>query len=309
MNPSGRVTVIGTLNIDRVWQVPALPRPGETLLAQTTSRQFGGKGANQAVAAARQGARVALVGALGEDAEGRAYREHVASEGIEVAAVARVPGVPTGTAHVYVDRRGENTIVVDPGANAHLTAAIVARAPLNADVVLIQLETALEAAVEALRGAAAARVCSVLNASPTNPAFPWGEHAIEAVVVNEHECRECFGETPEGLWSLSAAARGALLAQRKVQHLVVTRGANPTLHLSAGAPEQVATLRVEPRDTVGAGDTFAGALAAELAAGRHWPLALRYANVAAALSTLASGAQTAIPRRAEVEAAMRQPIS
>lgn len=289
----GRVAVVGTLNVDLVWQVDALPRPGQTVLARRTERQFGGKGANQAVAAARQGARVALVGAVGDDAEGRAYREHLAREGIDADGVAVVGDVATGTAHVYVDARGENLIVVDQGANAHVEVSRLPALLKETDVLLVQLECALPAAVEALRLAAAAGVRTVLNASPVNAAFPWGEVAIDTAIVNEHECAECFGPRP-----------AELLEARKVRHLVVTQGAEPTLHFWAEGAEAVRTLAVQPRDTVGAGDTFAGALAAQLAEGRAWREALRHANVAAALSTLALGAQAAMPTRAAVEAAM-----
>jgi len=301
-NSGGRVTVVGTLNVDHVWQVPVLPRPGETILASVVERQFGGKGANQAVAAARQGARVTLVGAVGDDADGQRYREHLAREGMEVDQIASVPGVATGTAHVYVDPRGENLIVVDRGANARIDAARLERVLAETDVLVVQLECPLAAAVGALRAAQAHGVRVVLNASPTHRDFPWGQHAIDTVIVNEHECRDCFGCGPRELWTLSDAARGALLAQRGVANVVVTQGAEPTLHLAAAGRTSVPTYRVEPRDTVGAGDMFAGALTAERAAGRDWETALWYANVAAALSTLAIGAQAAMPARVEVEA-------
>lgn len=300
----GRVTVVGTLNIDHVWQVPALPRPGETILASAVGRQFGGKGANQAVAAARQGARVTLVGAVGEDPDGERYRAFLAGEGIDVASVARVAGVATGAAHVYVDPKGENLIVVDRGANACLDVAGLARVLPATDVLVVQLECPLEAAVRALQFAVEQGVRSVLNASPTHAAFPWGRQPIDTVIVNEHECRDCFGHGPAELWALPDAARRALLAARGVAHVVITQGAEPTLHLSAAGRHTVPTFRVEPRDTVGAGDMFAGTLAAQLAAKRDWEPALWHANVAAALSTLAIGAQAAMPRRAEVEAAM-----
>ena len=299
---SGRVTVVGSLNIDHIWQVPELPRRGQTLLATAVERQFGGKGANQAVAAARQGAKVALVGAVGNDADGQRYLEHLAREGIAVEAIAIIPNCASGAAHVYVDPRGENLIVVNRGANTQLDSAAVARLLRPADVLLVQLECALGAAVEALRLAGVRRALRVLNASPSAAAFPWGEHAVEVVIVNEHECRECFAHTPAELAKLSPAARRALLAERKLGHLIVTQGAEPTLHITSEGIDSVPTYPVQPRDTVGAGDTFAGALAAELAAGARWPAALWRANVAAALSTLALGAQAAMPRRAEVEA-------
>lgn len=298
--------MVGTLNLDRVWQVVALPRPGQTIIATQTERQFGGKGANQAVAAVRQGATVRLIGAVGDDDEGRGYRDHLRRAGIAVDHVAVIAGVPTGTAHVYVDVNGENLIVVDRGANARLSVAGLDAVLPVTDVMLIQLECALDAAVDALRRSERAGVRSVLNASPTASAFPWGQGAIDTVIVNEHECAESFGQSPAAMWALSESARGKFLQARQVRHLVITQGAAATLHLSAAECHCVPTFPVTPKDTVGAGDTFAGTLAARLAAGAGWAEALEHANVAAGLSTLALGAQAAMPTRAEVEAAIAQ---
>jgi len=307
MNRPPHVVVVGTLNVDHIWQVPVLPHPGQTIIADAVERQFGGKGANQAVAVARQGFPVTLVGAVGNDADGQRYREHLAREGVGIEYVTTVAATATGAAHVYVDPSGENLIVVNRGANAQLDATAVARAVRPGDVLLVQLECALPAAVEALRLAGLQGARCVLNASPANQAFPWGRQAVEAVLVNEHECREIFGYEPGRLERLGRDERVALLADRKVRHLVVTQGAAPTLHLSAAAVERVPTYPVEPRDTVGAGDTFAGALSGGLAAGVDWPTALWRANVAAALSTLGLGAQSAMPRRAEVDAVGPRP--
>lgn len=302
-NP-GRVGVVGTLNVDLVWQVAALPRPGQTVLAHTTERQFGGKGANQAVAAARQGAHVTMLGAVGDDAEGRAYREHLEREGIGVDLLQVVPRVATGTAHVYVEAGGENLIVVDQGANAHLQVRRLAELLPKMDVLLVQLECALPAALEALRLAAGAGVLTVLNASPVNSEFPWGSLPINTVIVNEHECAEVFRLSAEVLVKLTAAQRKEFIGRWRLTHLVVTRGAHTTLHLWEDGIEEVPAHPVVPRDTVGAGDMFAGALAAEIGRGREWSTAISWANVAAALSTLEVGAQAAMPRRDCVEAAI-----
>lgn len=301
---AGRVVVVGTLNVDAIWRVPSLPRPGETVLAESVEQQFGGKGANQAVAAARTGATVTLVGAVGDDAAGRSYREHLVLEGIATDHVAIVAGGRTGAAHVYVDSRGENLIAVDRGANGRVALAALPALLAKADALLVQFECGLAVATAALELAARQRVRGVLNAAPADPAFPWGAQRIDTVIVNEHECRGMLGAEPSEIARLSAAARRDLLHGRGMDHLVVTRGAAPTLHVALEAVEEVPTLRVDPRDTVGAGDTFAGALVAELAAGREWPAALRYANAAAALSTLGVGAQTAMPRRSDVEHAL-----
>jgi ribokinase len=300
-----RVTVVGTLNLDRVWRVPVLPQPGRTIIATATERQFGGKGANQAVAAARLGARVRMIGSVGDDADGEDYRAHLQAEGIDVSLLAVVRAVPTGTAHVYVEPNGENLIVVDRGANAHIPPLEGCREVLaGSDIVLVQLECELSTAVEALRLAAEHRVQTVLNASPSSAQFPWGADAIDVVIVNEHECFECFSQTPAALWAQPDQARIEFLSARKIRNLVITQGAQPTLHLSGLVRYATPTLAVTPRDTVGAGDTFAGALVAQLAAGEAWAVALWRANVAAALSTLSIGAQSAMPRRAALEDAI-----
>lgn len=300
----GRVVVVGTLNVDHVWRVPALPRAGETILADAATREWGGKGANLAVAAARQGARVIMVGALGTDAEGQAYREHLEREGIDTRAVLHATGEPSGTAHVYVDPRGENQIVVNRGANRRLDAAAVAAALESllrpADVLAVGLEIPADAATEALRCGARAGVRTIFNPSPVDRSFAWGAAEIEAVIVNEHECAAWFNHAPAGLIALATAERSALLHRRAVRHVIVTQGGEPTLHISAGGVETVPTYSVEPVDTVGAGDTFAGTLAARLVAGDAWREALQRANVAAALSTLTPGAQTGIPTAAQV---------
>ncbi|MDP3073527.1 MAG: ribokinase [Opitutaceae bacterium] len=306
MSPAaGGVAVFGSLNLDLCLEVPALPRPGHTVIATRAQRQFGGKGANQAVAAARQGARVTMVGAIGDDAAGQAYRAHLAREGITLDALATVGGAATGTAHICVDPQGENQIAVDPGANARLTTAALVHALSGAAVLLTQLECPLAETVRALQLASAAGVRTLLNAAPAAADFPWGTLAIDTMIVNEHECRECFAHPPAAMSSWSAPQRRAFFTTHRISHLIVTQGAEPTLFFRPETVTSVPTHPVQPRDTVGAGDTFCGALAAELAAGRDWPAALRYANIAAALSTLAVGAQTAMPLRAEVDAVLR----
>lgn len=296
-SPAGRVVVVGSLNVDRILRVAELPQPGETVFATGSQQEFGGKGANQAIAAARYGAVVTLVGAVGTDADGLAYREHLHRENVATEWLLSVAGVPTGSAFIAVNTSGENEIIVDRGANgrlepAHITAAMAAVLPTT-DLVLVGLECPLTAAVTALRAAAASGVRSIFNPSPVVADFPWGEVPIDTVVVNERECAAIFGSA-----DLEAAAR------KRVSHLIVTRGAAPTLWVSSAGVQWVPAFPVKPLDTVGAGDTFAGVLAAVLAEGGAWVDALRHANVAAALSTLKSGAQGAMPRRDQVKAAL-----
>lgn len=309
MGAAPRVIVVGSVNVDHVWSVTSLPAPGQTLLAKSVRQEFGGKGANQAVAAARQGASVALAAITGDDPEGERYRCHLAeAEQIDVSALLTQRSSPTGVAHVYVDDSGENMIVVHRGANQCLPSeplvAAIRRLVPGADLILLQLEIPLEIVRQVLELAADAGIATMLNASPFEPALRW-DIPVDTVVVNETECREFFGSEPSALIDLSATARRALFERHRVLNLVVTRGAKPTLHLSVDAIHTVPAHPVTPRDTVGAGDTFAGALAVRRAEGAAWPSALRHANTAAALSTLAAGAQTAMPDRATVDRLLR----
>lgn len=305
-----RILTIGTLNIDRVWRVPTLPRPGQTVLANDARRDFGGKGANQAVSAARQGASVFMVGAVGSDAEGQDYLAYLGREGVDVSHVLVTTERETGTAHVYVDPKGENAIVVHAGANGYVTPALVQRALADLpspDMLLVQLECPVAAAVEALRMAAQRQCRTVLNAAPADPAFPWGDVPIAVLVVNEHECAEALGCLPDEVLALSAPARVDLLRRYAVRDLVITRGAAPTLHVAAAGCLSVPTFKVKPVDTVGAGDTFVGVLATKLAGKASWRDAIWAANVAAALSTLMIGAQSGMPNLSQLAAALHSP--
>jgi ribokinase len=266
---SAIVTVLGSLNIDRTVRVRRHPAPGETVLGTELTIRPGGKGANQAVAAARAGAAVRLVGRVGDDAIGRCYRAALGERGVDTGAVLDTPGQPTGTAHITVDDSGENTITVVSGANALLSTADVTRAAeaINgAGVLLLQLETPLPAVVEAARTAADAGVRVVLNASPAATVPDELLGVADPVIVNEHESH-----------LLSAAARSVCVTYG-------ARGATWGRH--TGRPPVVAAI-----DTTGAGDSFAGALAAHLAAGATASDALLAAIRAGATATTWPGAQ------------------
>ena len=265
----GRVVVLGSLNVDVVALVPRHPRPGETVLGRDGGRFAGGKGANQALAARRAGARVAMVGAVGRDGDGEAYVRRLEAYGVEPF-LEVVPDVATGRAHITVDEAGENSIVVLAGANARLTAPDL---PLRAgDVLLAQLEVPAESVVHAVREAARVGARVVLNLAPYS-ALPHDVVALaDPVVVNEPEA--------------------ALLADSDLlpSSLLVTFGA-------AGAVWdglRVDGVPVPPADvvdTVGAGDAFCGALAAALAAGASREEALEAAVRAGAEAVRWAGAQ------------------
>ena len=265
--------MVGSVNLDQTFTVSALPGAGETVLASTVSQAPGGKGGNQAVAAARAGASVHLVAALGDDPAATQLRTHLSGHGVELDGTVTVPG-PSGAAVVVVDGAAENLIVVAPGANAHLSMAEAAarRVVAAADVVLMQLEIPLETALAAARTGREAGALVMLNASPVQPGLAELAHAVDVVVVNEAESREWTWPVP---------------------HLVITRGADGATYRGGDRTFDVSAPAVEAIDTSGAGDVFAGVLAAEWAAGPE--IALRRACAAGALATLTPGAGGCAP--------------
>ena len=267
---TGRVVVVGSLNVDLVAMVERHPRSGETVLGTSLQRLPGGKGANQALAAAEAGASVTLVGCIGDDADGTAYVIGLTARGVGTAGVRRAAG-STGTALVVVDRAGENSIVVVPGANAEVASHDVDTLDLDPDdVVLLQLEIPLPVVEAAIRRAAAAGARVVLNLAPYAALAPELLDACDPVVVNEHEA--------------SALAR-------RPASLLVTLGPRGARWERHGAVVEVVAPPVEVVDTTGAGDVFAGTLAAALAAGAEPPDAMTAAVAAAARSVTLPGAQ------------------
>jgi len=299
--PPVAVVVVGSLNMDIVVAVPRHPRPGETIIGADSFRTPGGKGANQAAAAARLGQRVAMVGRVGEDDAGRTLRAALNDYGVDYAAVVETTETPTGIALITVDPNGENIIVVSSGANARVGAADVkAAAPLveRAAVVLLQLEIPLEASIEA---ATLATGTVILNPAPApTDRLPLELlAAVDVLVPNRSELAELAGVPAPG--SLAAVERLARSIEGP-RAVVVTLGAEGALLVERGSSTHVAAPTVEAVDTTGAGDCFCGALADALA--RETPLedAVRFAVRAAAVSTTRPGAQAAMPGRDEVSA-------
>lgn len=297
------VLVVGSLNMDLRIRTPRLPAPGETLTGSGFDTDGGGKGANQAVAAARQGARVAMLGAVGQDAHGAALLAALQADGIDTHAVERIAGTPSGTAAILLMPDGENSIVVIPGANHALTPERV-RAQADrlrqARVVVAQLECPLDAVAEALAIAREAGAVTVLNAAPVQPLGDALLGQLDWLVVNEIEAAALAGMPVPG--PAEARAVAEQLRRRGPRQVLVTLGAEG---LVLAGPEGTLALpapRVQAIDTTGAGDTVVGALAAALAAGRPLREALTRAQAAAALAVTRLGTQSAMPTAAEVDA-------
>jgi ribokinase len=294
---SGRVVVVGSVNVDLVVTLDTLPRPGETVMGGSFARHGGGKGANQAVAAARLGAAVALVGAVGRDELGDAALEELAAEGVDVGGVVRVDA-PTGVALITVDRRGENSIAVASGANAALsadavTAALGERLDAPAGVVLLGHEVPEAAVLAGARAAREAGWAVLVNPAPAR-ALPDALLALGPLLTpNADEARALSGEAdPE--------AAGRALAARTGAPVLVTVGADGALLCASADVERLPAPAIEVVDTTGAGDTFNGALAAELAEGVPLRAAAGLAIDAAARPTTRAGARAGMPRRAEL---------
>ncbi|WP_238009131.1 ribokinase [Dactylosporangium sp. AC04546] len=292
MTATGRtVVVLGSINVDRAVQVDELPRPGQTVHAAAVSLAAGGKSANQAVAAARLGGAVRLVGSVGDDREGAVVLAAVQDAGVDVRRVAVRPGTPTGQAFILVDRAGENCIAVVPGANASVSAeALDAGALAGAGVLTLCLEVADEVVLDAARRARAAGVPVILNASPVRPLDRELLRCVDVLVVNEHELASLTGRTAQDDVDTTLDACG-------VETLVVTLGARGAALLRRGEP---AALRFPGRpvpvaDTTGCGDAFLGALAGRLVLGAPLAEAVPVAVAVGAYAAMGTGAQPSYP--------------
>jgi ribokinase len=303
----GKVVVVGSTNTDLTVRVPRIPAPGETALGRDFRVTAGGKGANQAVAAARAGAQVVFVTALGVDDFGQRALENLTREGIDVSLVRRVSDTPSGVALIVVDDQGENSIAVAAGANAELRPDDVE--PLAAivhagDVVLLQLEIPLET-VEAAADVSVQRGGMViLNPAPAR-ALPDSLLALTSIITpNQLEAEQLTGDTDAEPNVFPRAA--ASFHQRGVKDVIITLGARGVYVSENGWRDLVRGFRVEAIDTTAAGDVFNGALAASLVERRSLSDAVRFANAAAALSVTRAGAQSSAPLRAEIESFLHE---
>jgi ribokinase len=303
MRSRPRLTVLGSLNMDISVSVSRLPGPGETILGAGAVIAPGGKGANQAVAAARLGGAVRMVGCVGTDEFAGGITAALGAEDIDHAAVRAVPGCATGLALITVDAAGENMITVAPGANGQAgehEAAAALSAP--ADILVLSAEIPASVLAAALASARELATACLLNLAPV-PAEAESllSAGVDWLVVNESEASVILGRTVDGLRGAAGAA--ADLAARGARHAVVTAGSQGAVLAGAAGTESVPGFRVRSIDSVGAGDAFVAALGVTLAAGLPPAAALRAACAAGATATTRRGAQIALPRPAEIHAA------
>jgi ribokinase len=290
-----RVTVLGSLNMDISVTVPRLPEPGATVLGSDARFTPGGKGANQAVAAARLGADVRMAGCVGDDDFGQRLLAALRDEEVNADGVRVTADAPTGLAMISVDHAGENIITVAPGANHEVGDEELAAAAGPGDILVICAEIPVPAIKAALTRAARC----VLNLAPAPPdAAAIVAAGVDWLVVNETEAAAVLGRPVSGLAEAGQAA--AALISAGARHAVVTAGAHGAALAGPDATAAISAFRVDAVDTVGAGDTFVGALAVTLAAGVPAAEAVRAAAAAGATAATRPGAQAGMPRPADI---------
>ncbi len=298
---SGAIVVVGSINLDLVVRVARHPRPGETLIGTSVAEYPGGKGSNQAVAAARAGGVVRMIGRIGGDERGVVLREGLENDGVDVSHVQVCKHDPTGLALIAVDDAGENTIVVVSGANhkirsAHIDAAASAGVFNGASVLLTQLETPIEVVSHALRVARACGLHTILNAAPAMTLGAELTGLLDVMIVNEHELAIITG--------INDRDEALRRAHRMASVVVLTLGSRGSIVIEgtvgAAMQKNVPAFPVVPVDTTGAGDAFCGAFAVAVSKGYSTENAAISGNAAGALAATKRGAQPSLPTASEI---------
>ena len=295
------VIVIGSSNIDFTARVDRLPTRGETVLGHDFAQSFGGKGANQAVAAARAGAQVVFLSKVGVDPNGTLIERHLAAQGLFRLAVLRDEQAPTGVAMILVDRAGDNQIVVVPGSNERLTPDEIrqnATLMAGAKVLLVQMEIPMETVRVALKFAKELGLITILNPAPACPLPSDLLLLVDILTPNEGEAQALTG-------SADVAEAAHLLTARGAGAVVVTCGAEGAVMSRGTGVTPVSAFLVDTIDSTGAGDAFNGALACAMADGMPLETAIEVANAAGALATTARGAQESMPTKGEIASLLR----
>lgn len=298
-----KVVVVGSLNMDLVARAQRLPRAGETLAGESFATVPGGKGANQAVAAARLGAAVAMIGNVGDDAYGQQLRQALLDEQIDCQGVAVCAGVSSGLALIVVDASSQNSIVIIPGGNGQLMPESVQAFDVllqGAEVIICQLEVPAQTVAYTLERGRALGKTVILNPAPCTGPLPLNWYgAIDYLIPNESEAQALTGLPVTDLASAEAAA--SHLRSLGVKNVIVTLGAQGALFANAQGFKHFPAPVVQPVDTTAAGDTFVGGFAAALARGAEEGEAIAFGQRAAALSVTRAGAQPSIPYLAELQ--------
>ncbi|EGT4357081.1 ribokinase [Cronobacter sakazakii] len=303
MKSAGQLVVLGSINADHILNLEAFPAPGETVTGSQYQVAFGGKGANQAVAAGRSGADIAFIACVGEDDIGERIRQQLSRDNIDVAPVSAVTGESTGVALIFVNGEGENVIGIHAGANAALTPERVnaqREKIANARALLMQLESPVESVIAAARIAHENQTTVILNPAPARALSDDLLALVDIITPNETEAEKLTGVKVSD--DESAAQAAAVLHQKGIETVIITLGSRGVWLSVNGEGQRVPGFRVKAVDTIAAGDTFNGALMTALLEGTPMLEAIRFAHAAAAIAVTRPGAQPSVPWRDEIDA-------
>ncbi|MBP2169049.1 ribokinase [Erwinia toletana] len=307
MTKTGKLAVLGSINADHILNLAQFPRPGETVIGKQYQIAFGGKGANQAVAAGRSGADSAFIACVGEDDIGERVRQQLAKDRIDIKPVEVIAGASTGVALIFVNGDGENSIAIHAGANAALTPALVSRHQqtiADASALLMQLESPLDSVLAAARIAQQHQTQVILNPAPAIPLSDELLALVDMITPNETEAEILTGIPVRN--DEDAARAAAVLHGKGISKVLITLGSRGVWLSDNGQGQRIAGFRVTAVDTIAAGDTFNGALITALLEQQPMDQAVRFAHAAAAIAVTRPGAQPSVPWREEIDSFLLQ---
>ncbi|EMH4165055.1 ribokinase [Pluralibacter gergoviae] len=307
MKTAGKLVVLGSINADHILNLENFPRPGETVTGSQYQVAFGGKGANQAVAAGRSGANIAFIACTGDDDTGERVRKQLASDNIDIAPVSEIAGESTGVALIFVNDEGENVIGIHAGANAALSTELVeaqAARIAEASALLMQLESPFESVLAAAKIAHQNNTTVALNPAPARALSDELLALVDIITPNETEAEKLTGIRIES--DDDAAKAAQVLHDKGIATVIITLGSRGVWASQNGKGQRVPGFRVQAVDTIAAGDTFNGALMTALLEEKTLPEAIRFAHAAAAIAVTRKGAQPSVPWRKEIDDFLRQ---
>lgn len=307
MKTAGKLVVLGSINADHILNLESFPTPGETVTGNQYQVAFGGKGANQAVAAGRSGADIAFIACTGDDDTGERVRQQLANDRIDVAPVSVIPGESTGVALIFVNGEGENVIGIHAGANAALSPALVEAQKTRiaqADALLMQLESPQESVLLAAKIAHQHQTQVILNPAPARELSDELLALVDIITPNETEAEKLTGIRVENDDDAAKAAQA--LHAKGIDTVIITLGSRGVWASVKGEGQRVAGFKVQAIDTIAAGDTFNGALITALLEDKPLNEAIRFAHAAAAIAVTRKGAQPSVPWREEIDEFLNQ---
>ncbi|MBY6291810.1 ribokinase [Enterobacter bugandensis] len=307
MKTAGNLVVLGSINADHILNLETFPTPGETVTGNQYQVAFGGKGANQAVAAGRSGANIAFIACTGDDDTGERVRKQLASDNIDIAPVSVVEGESTGVALIFVNAEGENVIGIHAGANAALTTERVEAQRgiiAGAEALLMQLESPVESVLTAAKIAHENHTTVVLNPAPARVLSDELLALVDIITPNETEAEKLTGIRVEN--DNDAARAAKVLHAKGIGTVIITLGSRGVWASVNGEGRRVPGFKVKAIDTIAAGDTFNGALVTALLEGKAMDDAIRFAHAAAAIAVTRKGAQPSVPWRKEIDEFLSQ---